>query len=270
MRLPISVVILTKNEESNIRACIDSLRDFPEVFVVDSNSSDKTVEIAKELDVKVVSFDWNGKYPKKKHWAILNLPIQNDWVLFLDADERVSQNLVSELKDIQWNGSVMDSAFKIKIDYFFNGNKLKHGHQPLKIALVKVIDCTFPALDDLNAPGSWEVEGHYQPIINGSIGKLINGIIHNDNDSIDSWFFRHINYAKWQSYLDANMSLKGEVAKIKSRRTRLLSIIPFKGFAFFVYSFVFKLGFLDGKSGLNYALANAWYYWLVGLLNSES
>ena len=67
--VPVSVIVMTKNEELNIRKCLASLAKFNEVFVVDSHSEDKTVEIATELGAKIVEFQWNGRYPKKKQWC---------------------------------------------------------------------------------------------------------------------------------------------------------------------------------------------------------
>ena len=86
-KIPVSVVTLSLNEEVNIEACIGSLQRFDEVWVVDSNSIDRTREIAQSMGAKVVTFTWNRKYPKKKQWAYENLPFANRWVMFVDADE---------------------------------------------------------------------------------------------------------------------------------------------------------------------------------------
>ena len=91
-RIPVSVIVMTKNEEANIRACLAPMARFAEIFVVDSNSVDGTAAIATEMGARVVRFTWNGRYPKKKQWCLENLPFGYDWVLYVDADEQLFPN----------------------------------------------------------------------------------------------------------------------------------------------------------------------------------
>ncbi|MBO1345905.1 MAG: glycosyltransferase [Hormoscilla sp. GUM202] len=103
-KIPVSVLIPAKNEERNIRACLDILKRADEIFVVDSQSSDRTVEIAESFDkdpdygqVRVVQFYYNGHWPKKKNWSLENLPFRNEWVLIVDCDERITTELWDEI-----------------------------------------------------------------------------------------------------------------------------------------------------------------------------
>jgi glycosyltransferase involved in cell wall biosynthesis len=96
-KIPVSVLIPAKNEETNLPACLESLNRADEVFVVDSQSSDRSVEIAKTYDANVVQFHFNGRWPKKKNWSLDNLPFRNDWVLIVDCDERISQSFGMKL-----------------------------------------------------------------------------------------------------------------------------------------------------------------------------
>ena len=100
MKIPITVIIASKNEERNIKNCIISAKNFSEIIVVDSNSEDSTAEIASSLGVNVINFSWNGKYPKKRQWILENVKTQNEWIFFLDGDERVPSNLEDELSDL--------------------------------------------------------------------------------------------------------------------------------------------------------------------------
>ena len=84
--IPVTVIVSVKNEELNLPTCLEKLKDFSEVIVVDSMSTDKTPEIVKEFRFQLVNFKWNGKFPKKRNWTLENVNIKNDWVLFLDAD----------------------------------------------------------------------------------------------------------------------------------------------------------------------------------------
>ena len=87
--LPVTVAIPVKNEEANLSKCLERLGRFAEIVVIDSGSTDQTREIAKNFGARVVGFSWDGKYPKKRNWFLLNAPPQQPWVLFLDADEFV-------------------------------------------------------------------------------------------------------------------------------------------------------------------------------------
>ena len=88
-RAPISVIVPVKNEAENLRRCLPALAWADEVIVVDSQSTDETARVADEHGASVVQFHFNGTYPKKKNWALENLPFRHEWVLIVDADERV-------------------------------------------------------------------------------------------------------------------------------------------------------------------------------------
>ena len=88
--LPVTVAIPVKNEEANLARCLEALGRFAEIVLIDSGSTDRTVEIARDFGIRIVNFEWDGKYPKKRNWFLLNEPPEQSWVLFLDADEVVN------------------------------------------------------------------------------------------------------------------------------------------------------------------------------------
>ena len=88
-KLPVSILIPARNEEANLSACLESVSRADEVFVVDSQSSDRSIEISEQYGATVVQFKFNGRHPKKKNWSLDNLPFRNEWVLIVDCDERV-------------------------------------------------------------------------------------------------------------------------------------------------------------------------------------
>jgi glycosyltransferase involved in cell wall biosynthesis len=98
-KVNVTVIIITKNEEKNIEKCLNACSPVSEIFVVDSKSNDRTVEIAKKFIPKknVIDFQWNGMWPKKRQWSLLNLPISNEWVLMLDADMVPTKEFWNEL-----------------------------------------------------------------------------------------------------------------------------------------------------------------------------
>lgn len=266
--LPVSVIVLTKDEEANIEKCLRSAAGFDDVFVVDSGSGDRTVAIARDLGARVVEFHWNGRYPKKKQWALDNLPFAHDWVLFLDADEELSPELAEEICRLFSAGTPPKTGFFVGLDYVFLGRVLKHGHRVHKLALFDRRRARFLDYPDLDATNMWEVEGHYQPAIVGDTAVLRHRIIHRDHDSLFDWFARHNRYSDWEAVLRAKGALaSGDEAQPRGRRglKRAFAHLPFKGVVSFFYTYALRLGFLDGRAGFQFAVAKAFYYWQVDL-----
>ncbi len=96
--LPVSVIVPVRNEASNLPRCLESLRGVGEVYVIDSQSSDGTAEIARSFGAKVVQFHYAGGWPKKRQWAMDTLPLAYDWVFLIDADEALTPELAEEIR----------------------------------------------------------------------------------------------------------------------------------------------------------------------------
>ncbi len=263
-RIPISVIVLTKNEALVIGRTVERLACFDQVIVVDSCSLDSTSAIAAEAGAEVVNFEWNGQYPKKKQWALQLSHIRNSWVLFVDADEYPSAALLEELSDrVPELERHLHASYDIELEYYFAGNLLKHGHRVMKRALVDKRRCQFPVIDDLGVAMMWEVEGHYQPVSRGSVGRLHGHLIHDDVDPLFDYFSRHNRYSDWEAYLRLNPGTRHAVQDGRTRQGRVFDAIPFKPLAFFVYSYALRGGFLDGRPGFDYAIALSFYYWQI-------
>src|SRR5689334_5163848 len=99
-RVPVSVVIPTKNEAQNLPRCLGCVHWADEIFVVDSQSSDGSPEVAAQHGAEVVQFEFNGTWPKKKNWALENLPFRHEWVLILDADEVLPPAAETEFREV--------------------------------------------------------------------------------------------------------------------------------------------------------------------------
>ena len=262
--IPVTILILTRNEEKAISGCLDSLRRFMQIIVVDSNSTDLTSHISRLHGAEVVGFDWNGKYPKKKQWSMLLPQIKFDWILFVDADERVSENLADEIQSVI-NGSehTRFTAYEIPLEYHFLGKRMLFGHQVKKIALINRHHSWFPVIEDLHIGNMWEVEGHYQPCTSGSVGKLSEKIIHQDPDPLYDYFARHNRYSDWEAELRMNPAMQLSVRKVRTPQGALFDKIPGKPILFFLYSYILKSGWRDGRVGFNYALSLSFYYWQI-------
>ncbi|MDR6414876.1 glycosyltransferase family 2 protein [Pseudarthrobacter sulfonivorans] len=265
-KLPISVLVQTKNEEVGIEACLMGLGDFSEVIVVDSDSTDRTVEISSSLGFSIVNFTWNGEYPKKKQWQLDNVVTKHEWILFIDADEVPTHGLLQELRSlIPELQAKVNAAYDIPLDYVFAGRILKHGHRVFKRALVNRALVAFPVIDDLAAPGMGELEGHYQPTAIGNVPKLLGRILHDDKDPVRTWFERHNRYSEWEAFLRTHPAVREAAAQRRTPQGRLFDKVPFKPLFFFLYSYLGKHGFRDGRPGFDYAFALASYYWQIGL-----
>jgi glycosyltransferase involved in cell wall biosynthesis len=266
-KIPVTVLIQTKNEAASITECVKSVVDeFDQVVVVDSNSEDDTQALALAAGADVVNFTWDGGYPKKKQWQLDTLTDVHDYVLFLDADEAPAPSLVAELRAMAKTGDLRThDAYDIRLDYVFCGKVLRHGHTVTKRALVKPGRVSFPVVDDVDMPGMGELEGHYQPVASGSTGKLRGRIIHDDRDPLFGWFERHNRYSEWESHLRLKRETKEQVARLRSKQGQLFDKVPLKPLVFFVYSIVIRGGFRDGRQGFQYAIALASYYWQTDL-----
>src|SRR5208337_1821709 len=123
-KLPVSVIVAARNEEKNLPRCLEALRDVGEVYVIDSQSTDATPEIAQSCGAKVVQFHYEGGWPKKRQWAMDTLPLAYDWILLLDADEVLTPELVEEIRRALMNPEV--NGYFIRLQMYFLGRVLRH------------------------------------------------------------------------------------------------------------------------------------------------
>lgn len=255
--ISVSVVVVTKNEEKNIARCLNGLSRFNDVWVIDSASQDKTVEIAKKFPVTVQNFIWNGQYPKKRQYCLDNLPLKYDWVLWVDADEFIPDILIDEIENLFFIEPI-EAGFFMTTKYRINEKILKFGFHNKKIGLFHRGRMEFPVVDDLDISGMGEIEGHYQPVLKTNaqhlnIGTLKNYMIHDALDDMRAWNFRHEKYARWESGMNEKATWPTdpikcrEIAKVYLRRSR------FRAEIMFFVGFFLKLGVLDGKNGLFWA-----------------
>lgn len=255
----ISIVVMTKNEAARITACLETLRDFDDVFVVDSNSTDNTAAIAKNYGAHVVNFTWDGQYPKKKQWCFENLPFKYNWILYVDADEHLTPALTQELRALAPSPDM--AGYYIAAKTVFLNRVLHFGLPNKKLALLKRGAAHMPQLDDLDVG---EVEGTYQPIVTGTAGRVKNAMLHDCND-IEAWLTRHARYARRDALLRARKNGLKTAALNDSFSRRLkkqiMEHMPLRFLFVFFYCYVARLGFLDGSAGFHYAVARAFFYW---------
>lgn len=263
MKLPITALIATKNEESNISKCIKSVNFCQSIHVIDSYSSDNTQAIAKELGATVTNFDQSSlQYPKKRQWLLESGMITTPWILVVDADEVVSDELKNELREC-CNHSICNGYF-IKKSFHFLEKKLRFGGFSFN-ALVFFRNGT-AKYEELPCDPSFidmDMEVHERIILTGRVGKLSGTLLHDDWKSYDHYVSRHVAYSKWESYIRYRRLKDGvwgpraissnPLKDLQTFRRFLKSIIirlPFEPALWFLYHYFFRLGLLEGKKGL--------------------
>ena len=263
--IPVSVIVMTRNEEARIGRCLAALGDFSEVVVVDSGSTDDTARIAAAAGARVVPFAWDGRYPKKKQWCLDHLDLKYDWVFLVDADEIVSDDLVRELEWLFENGPDCAGYF-VKGLYVIDGRPLRFGLQNNKLSLFDRRKFCFPVIDDLDIPGMGEVEGHYQPVLrdgaSGRIGQVYRAaLLHFAYDG--GWEDRHRRYAVWERAMNGRDAWPQDPVRWRQALKRLFRVLPGRGLIAFLHCYVWKLGFMEGKTGLLLAKDRFHYYRMI-------
>lgn len=263
-KTPLSVIILTYNEEKNIEDCFKSVYNWAaEIFIVDSFSTDITLEIAKKYTDKIYQNKFEG-YTKQRNWALDNLPFSNEWVFFLDADEKPSDELKNEIKNILPKVQSEINGFFIKRRFIFMGRWIKHGgYYPtwlLRLFKYKAARCQ-----------EREVDEHF--VVRGKTLRLKHDIIHEDRRSITFWIDRHNQYAtleafeqtKEQSTNQNNPSANSYMEKKRLLKRHIWNCFPifFRPFIFFFYRYILRGGFLDGKAGFIYHFLHGFWYRLL-------
>jgi glycosyltransferase involved in cell wall biosynthesis len=257
----LTVVISVKNEEENILACLNSIgHNFADkIIVIDSDSSDQTQNIALTWGAEVLNFKWNGEFPKKRNWYLLNFAVNGEWTLFLDADERLTDAVKQEIGRCFKNDFYV--GYWIPYTIYISDKVLKHGYPLKKLALFKNGSGLFERINEK----SWshlDMEIHEHPILAGEVGQLAEKIEHKVNINTASWKEKHLAYAKWEARRVHALKKNGNNFQFTFKQKIKYQLLnsPFVGIIFFMGSTILYLGIFDGLKGISYALAKAKYF----------
>jgi glycosyltransferase involved in cell wall biosynthesis len=275
-RVPVSVVVLTKNEERNLGAFLENVTGWcSEIFVVDSGSDDATVPLAMEYGAKVLTHPFES-HTRQWNWAFANVPFQCDWALCLDADQRLEPSLRDEIAQLFGDGTTNErpiphSGFYIKRRQIFRGKWIKHGGYYPKY-LLKLVRHREARCDENELLDS-------RFYVKGTTSKLQNDLIEdNQNESdISFWIEKHNKYAVAQAKEELRRrggikwSIQPKFWGTPDQRTLFLRDIWYqhfplylRPFLLFSYRYLLRLGFLDGKEGLVFHLFQSlWFRMLV-------
>jgi glycosyltransferase involved in cell wall biosynthesis len=270
-RIPVTVIIPTRNEARHLSRCLEGARLCAEIYVVDSQSTDETVEIARTLGAKVVQFHYGGGWPKKRQWALDSLPFENDWILLLDADEVLTTDLCNEIREAIRDPNLIGYRVFLRINFL--GRELRFGGSGFwKLSLFRRGKGHFECrLRDQDHSMS-DIEVHEHIIVDGRIGKLRHALPHHNIESLDRYLTKHNEYSNWEARVllqateqidELPPALFGNQAQrrrwLKKRFFGLLGSPIF----FFLYKYILRLGFLDGVPGLIYCALQSTHFFHI-------
>jgi len=268
--LDVTVVVPVRNEEKNLPECLRRLKDFKHILVVDSNSQDATRSIAEEHGATVLNFAWDGRFPKKRNWALRNHRFESSWVFFLDADEYIDQSFVDELKRVL--PSTPHVGFWITYQNWFLGRRLDHGEANRKLALFKVGAGEYEKIDE-DIWSHLDMEVHEHPVLNGTTGDINARVDHHDYRGYDHWLKKHNDYSSWEAHRLQRLRAEGALDSDRltdRQKTKYKNIgkwwLPA---AYFLATYVGKSGYKDGYEGFVFAMSKGIYFWQVGVKTAE-
>lgn len=260
--LPLSVCIPVRNEAGHLPACLAALDGaVDEIVVVDSGSSDGTQTIAREAGATVLNFQWNGRFPKKRNWALRNHVFKHPWILFLDADERVTTAFLNELRETL--ATTRHAGFWLSFDNWFMGHPLKHGDVFNKLALFRVGAGEYEKFPE----DGWchlDMEVHEHPLLQGTVGHIQARLEHREDRGPKHYLAKHAAYAIWemnrhrwlQTTDPQNWTRFTPRQRFKYRHLTKWWLGPL----YFLMSYVVQRGFLDGSAGWTFARLKCRYF----------
>lgn len=262
--LDISVIILTYNEEIHIERCIRNAQKFAkEIFLVDSFSTDRTIEIATKLGAKVYQHIWENNHSKQFNWGLQNLPLQTEWIYKMDADEYLSDDLINELHTKLPNLSEDVAGITFPCLRIFMGKYIKHGIIPLILLRLfkrEYAICEVRLMDEHIQVTQGEIINFEHPFYD-----------HNLND-LTWWTQKHNGYAvreaidllitEYDLHTSTTVVNSGKhSSEVRKKKLKYVKLPLFwRAFAFFFLRYFIKLGFLDGKEGFLWHFLQGWWY----------
>lgn len=265
--LDVTVIILTFNEEIHIRRCLENVMDFAaKVYLVDCHSTDRTVEIAEEYGAEVVQHDWPGNQADQFNWALDNLQVNTEWILRLDADEYLLPELVQELREKLPTMDGRISALSLSLARAFSGRILHHGIVN-NVRIIRIFRTG-------RARYEKRLMDEHLSVLEGTTVEMKNQFVDDSRMPIGQFIAKHNQYASREAalLLDAEFHLTddttllaqdhgGKVERKRAQKEKYARMPLFwRAFGYFVYRYIIKLGFLDGKEGFLWDFMQGWWY----------
>lgn len=267
MNVPVTILIPIRNEAANLTRCLRSVSWANEVVVIDSHSTDGSIELAQRLGARIVQFTPQGTWPKKKNWALENVPFANEWVFLLDADEVLPIAAKNEIERIVTNPSPDCTGYWVNRRFMFMGKWLRHAYYPnWNLRLFKHRLGRFEKLTSADtASGDNEIHEHL--IVQGKTGRLTFEMDHYAFPSVEAFVEKHNRYSNWEACVALEGCLPPSAIQdptVAHRRSlkSLARKLPFRPLLRFLYIYIWQRGFLDGREGYYFARLHAFYEFL--------
>lgn len=260
----ISAIVLTYNEEIHLGRCIENLKKITDdIFIVDSFSTDKTIDIANKYSVHISKNKWENNYAKQFNWALENLPIKTEWVLRLDADEYLTDELIDEIrtKINELNSNVTGIVFPLR--RVFLNRHIKYGTG--KVKLLRLF-----RYRKANCESRWMDE--YIQLNEGESIEFKNEFADHNLNNVGWWSAKHNGYSIREAIdlIDIELNLFNDNSPNKlsehSNQKRQMKLryakqpLFLRSFVYFIYRYLFKLGFMEGKEGFLWHFLQGWWY----------
>lgn len=256
-----TAIIMTKNEEKNIVECLNSIRGFAKrALVIDCGSTDQTVNLAKENGADVIFHEFEY-YAKQFNWGLENGNIDTEWIIRLDADERFTPELNAELEDIVSRAEPEVHGVILESDYFFLGRKIKYGlRKKRKMMLFKK---AYGCIEDKRRDA-------HSILSEGKAIQAKNRFLHYDFKDLDSYIRRYNWYAtrEMMDYIEysrgekLNETTDAHIQKQRRKKYGIYYKTPrfLRAWLWFLYTYIIRLGFLDGREGFLYFYFECYWY----------
>lgn len=263
MPLDLTIAIPVRNEEKNLPTCLAAIGPdlAKHVVVLDSGSTDRTQEIARSYGAEVVEFNWNGRFPKKRNWYLRNHTPTTQWVLFLDADEFLTDAFKAELRQtLERNETKV--GYWLRFTVYFMGKENKGGYFLHKLALFRVGAGEYERIDE-DQWSKLDMEIHEHPVLDGELGMIRSKIDHRDFRGVSYYITKHNEYSSWEAARFLKLAGDTQARQHWTWMQRIkygLMRTPLLGPLYFFASFFLMGGFRDGSRGFAFAILKMAYF----------
>jgi glycosyltransferase involved in cell wall biosynthesis len=255
-KIPITVIIPTRNEENNIDGVLKSVVGWAsQVIVVDSQSTDSTLDIVGNYEVELLQFHYVGGWLKKRQWVMDTYPIRNEWILLLDADEIPGDKVKSEIERAIHSDRYDGYWIPFKLEFL--GKPLSFGNSVIyKLFLFRKGKGRYERILTDQIKEMSDIEVHEHIVVEGQVGKLKHPVYHRNHNSLFRYILKHNEYSTWEAHAlvkGTNDDIKPDLFGNRIQRNRWLKrfvmMMPFSSHLLFIYLYLFRLSFLDGYRG---------------------
>lgn len=261
--LDLTAIILTKDECLHIARCLENVnRIAKKIFVIDCHSTDGTQDIARSLGAEVIEHDWPGNQAAQFNWALDNLPIDTEWILRLDADEYLTDELIKELETYVPDAPEDVSALVLPLGRAFMGRVLKHGIVN-GVSMIRMFRRGKARYEN-------RIMDEHLQVLEGATHTCKHQFIDDNRMPLRHFIAKHNAYADREARLLLEQEFgnaeieEGYADSVKSKRGQkaMYARMPlfWRAFGYFCYRYFIKLGFLDGKEGFLWDFLQGWWY----------